>query len=464
MMNTEILQAHSVIPENLSRRNFLKFSALGAGAAFIPPSLLAEVTQGMPAVEALPYRVGEWLPSDQKFLEQWIGNHIKRVDTNPQPLLPAVQELKNLIEKDSEIYMLFHQMFEQVPKKSPYNRDPMGKPQVRDYHHMLDLINAIMMTAPEFNKTGLVGFPINAILDWPMGTQGGFAAFLNDKVNAQLKKILNEWAKFLSSEKSCYVLNTEHNGWFGSDAKKAMPGFEKEFKCDPNQPYYGFKSWDDFFTREFKEGRRPVASPDDDAVIVNACESAPYKIAHHVKKHDRFWIKSQPYSLAHMLAYDDFVDQFVDGTIYQAFLSATSYHRWHSPVSGKIAKAYVKDGSYYSETLPEGFDPAGPNESQGYITAVAAKAMIFIEADNPAIGLMCFMPVGMAEVSTCEITVKVGQRVKKGDQLGMFHFGGSTHCLIFRPLVKIEFDLHGQKPGLQSTNIPLNAKIATVRP
>lgn len=165
-----------------------------------------------------------------------------------------------------------------------------------------------------------------------------------------------------------------------------------------------------------------------------------------------------------MLANDDFVDQFVGGTIYQAFLSATSYHRWHSPVSGKIVKAYVKDGTYYSETLSEGFDPAGPNESQGYITEVATRGIIFIEADNPAIGLMCFMSVGMAEVSTCEITVSVGQHVNKGDQLGMFHFGGSTHCLIFRPQVKLEFDLHGQTPGLNSSNIKINSKIATVKP
>jgi phosphatidylserine decarboxylase len=55
-----------------------------------------------------------------------------------------------------------------------------------------------------------------------------------------------------------------------------------------------------------------------------------------------------------------------------------------------------------------------------------------------------------------------GQHVKKGDQLGMFHFGGSTHCLMFRPGVHLDFDFHGQTPGLTSTNIPVNAQIATV--
>jgi phosphatidylserine decarboxylase len=72
------------------------------------------------------------------------------------------------------------------------------------------------------------------------------------------------------------------------------------------------------------------------------------------------------------------------------------------------------------------------------------------------------MFVGMAEVSSNDITVREGQHVKKGDQLGMFHFGGSTHCLIFRPQVNLEFDLHGQSPGLESENIPVRDRIATV--
>ncbi len=39
-----------------------------------------------------------------------------------------------------------------------------------------------------------------------------------------------------------------------------------------------------------------------------------------------------------MLDNDPLVDKFVGGTIYQAFLSALSYHRWHAPVSGKSGK------------------------------------------------------------------------------------------------------------------------------
>ncbi len=409
------------------------------------------------------YNVGQWLPSDQLLFDQWLEKVVKGSESADIPLIGVIQEFKELIEKDPQLYMLFSQMFEQVPDNVLFDKDPIGNPQIKNYRQMLQVLNRIMTMAPEFNKTGLVGFPINAILDWPMGTPAGTSAFLNDKVNRQLKKILSQWAIFLGSAESRYVLSDDpEKGWFGRDAKAAMPHFAEDFICNPDAPYYGFSSWDHFFTREFREGRRPVASPDDDAVIANACESAPYRIVRKVKFTDQFWIKAQPYSLQHMMEMDPLAEQFVDGTVYQAFLSALSYHRWHSPVSGRIVKTRLIDGSYYAEALSEGFDPAGPNNSQGYITHVASRALIFIEADNPDIGLMAVLFVGMSEVSSNEITVFEGQHVKKGDQLGMFHFGGSTHCLIFRPGVNLDFDLHGQTPGLHSSNIPLRARIAQV--
>lgn len=131
-----------------------------------------------------------------------------------------------------------------------------------------------------------------------------------------------------------------------------------------------------------------------------------------------------------------------------------------------FSKAYVVSGSYYLENLYQSFlsnnpDTSAPDRSQGFLTAVATRALIFIEADNPAIGLMCVMPVGMAEVSSCDITVKPGEHVNKGDPLGMFHFGGSTHCLFFRPGVNLEFDLYGQTPGPQAEiNIRVDTAIA----
>lgn len=127
----------------------------------------------------------------------------------------------------------------------------------------------------------------------------------------------------------------------------------------PSAPNFGYKSWDDFFTRELQPDARPVASPDDNAVIANSCESRPYNLERHVKLRDRFFAKGQRYSLLDMLAHDSAAHDFVGGTVYQAFLSALSYHRWHAPVSGTVRKAWVQDGTYFSEPLFEGVGEPG---------------------------------------------------------------------------------------------------------
>lgn len=121
-------------------------------------------------------------------------------------------------------------------------------------------------------------------------------------------------------------------------------------------------------------------------------------------------------------------------------------------------------GTYFTKRQSEGFDPSDPVDSQSYITEVSSRVLIFIQADNPAIGLMCVVPIGWADVSTCDVTVETGQRVDKGAQLGMFHFGGSTHCLVFRPGVGLDFDFGGQTPGRNASTIPVNSKIAKVVP
>ena len=327
---------------------------------------------------------------------------------------------------------------------------------------MLALLDQIITEAPDFESNDLVGFPINAILDWPMGTAGGLTAFLNPVINAQFLKMFEVWATFLGSPASCYVLTTDANGWFGPAASAAMPNFVETYVCDPSQPFYGYTSWDNFFTRLFRDGVRPVTLPDNDSVINSACESAVYKIATNVQARDEFYLKGEPYSLYHMLNNHVLAPEFVGGTVYQAFLSALKYHRWHSPVNGVIHKIVHVPGTYYAEspymgfTNPDGPDPAAPNASQAFITSLAARALIFIKAANPAIGLMCFIAVGMAEVSTCQVTVREDDVVTKGQELGMFHFGGSTYCLVFRPGVNITFDVEVQ------ADVNLNAHIATV--
>jgi phosphatidylserine decarboxylase len=123
---------------------------------------------------------------------------------------------------------------------------------------------------------------------------------------------------------------------------------------------------------------RPVAFPDDHIVIVHACESTPYNVAYGVKARDKFGNKGQPYSVSDMLAHDELADQFVGGTVYQAHLHSLAYHRWHSPVTGRIVKAYLVEGTYFSESLFEAIDDPqgdpdldGEYNSQVYLAAIA---------------------------------------------------------------------------------------------
>ena len=445
-------------------------------------------------------RLGGWLPRDPRETERFIRRLKKHASKHPRPLIPPIAAFRQMVYSDPVLYGNVEAMFAEayrLKKRTPLDWEP--EPQT--FEDFLVLLNAIMSTAPEAYQTGrgkkqtdagLIGFPINALLDWPMATVFGYDVFSNALVNQQFKKILGYWSNFLVTKDSRYVLVEGDPAedvipWLSPKAQEEMvtvaiqarghgrnpihkgATFADIFNCKPHEKYYGFKSWDDFFTRTFCDGVRPISDKGDDNVIVNACESAPLGLERDVALSDSFWLKGQPYSLENMLNFDEYTPQFAGGTVYQAFLSALSFHRWHSPVSGTIKKAYVVNGTYYLESLEQGFfsksgpDDSAPNDSQAFITSVATRAVIFIEADNPKIGLMCIVPVGMAEVSSCEITVTVGQHVDKGDQLGMFHFGGSTHCLVFRPGVKLEFVKY-EKAGVNAKdNIRLNTKLAVVK-
>ncbi|KAF8992262.1 Phophatidylserine decarboxylase-domain-containing protein [Cyathus striatus] len=336
---------------------------------------------------------------------------------NP-PFHPIIQEFQQLIENNSEIREAVEGMFMAIPARPPYDTDPTGGPQIRNYITMLSAFSHNLTQAPAFygDESGL---PFDSILYWPRQTKCGQVFVSDGKINKVFKKMFDVWARFLTSRDSCHVLTTEEHGWFGPMVQSYAL-------------YYGFKSWDDFFTRRFRPGQRPVVCANDSAVINNACESTIYRIAYNVKERDMFWVKGSPYSLHHMLGGDPLAAQFAGGAVFQGYLSTTEYHRWHTI-----------PGTYFANSRSDGFlGDKGyiPGEiNQAYITAVATRMLIFIEADNAKIGLMCFMAIGMVEISTCEATIRVSQKVKKGQETGMFHFGGSSHCLIFREQTKISF-------------------------
>ncbi|KAE8388465.1 Phophatidylserine decarboxylase-domain-containing protein [Aspergillus alliaceus] len=408
--------------------------------------------------------------TDNDVRDEWLSDLLKEADQSPDNLQPVLREFQLLIESNPRIYMLFQSMFQQAHENAPVRN---RRHEVQDYQQMLRVLNHVITHAPPCIGK-LAGVPMLGAFRYALPTVSGYAAFIDPEVNSMLKKVLDVWGEFLSSSESVSVLTTSSTGWFGTEAIRKLTStanvggttyaFDELYICDPTAPHYGFPSWDAFFTRTFRENIRPVASPEDDTVIANACESRPFTLGRNVKARDNFWIKGQTYSLVDMLG-AGFPDSFIGGTIYQGYLDSFSYHRWHAPVSGKVVKTYTIDGTYLSTVGAMHRDDPHPNEGsqidyQVYLSAMATRAVILIQTDNPDIGLVGFLGIGMVEISTCEITVKEGEYVKKGDQIGMFHYGGSSHCVIFQKGVNVTgFPEIGRKE-----NVPVRGKLAVVTP
>lgn len=402
-------------------------------------------------------RLGGWLPSNERAMGDYrraLAEQARRRNSGA-PRAGVVHDLAQLVENDPVLRMAASRAIDEA-REAGYE---LGYANVDE---LMNVIDYLMTYAPPFSESSLVHCPLNAVLDWPMCMPSGYALFRDQAFNAQLKRVLNYWCGFLSGPYSRMHLNDGPDGWFSAEAVKKVK--IEEFLCDPDEPYWGFASWNSFFTRQFRPGARPVAEPENGKIIVSACEASPYAIRHGIRLHDRFWIKAQPYSLQEIFtdSQREIARRFEGGSVYQAFLSAFNYHRWHAPVSGTIDKAYLIDGTYYSDLEAEGEDPGGLNDSQGYATAVAARAVIVIDCDDKSVGTVACVFVGMAEVSSCVIEAMPGQHVSKGDELGFFQYGGSTYCLIFEPDVVDRFV--PQPPFDDKTQpVKVNAHLATAR-
>lgn len=382
--------------------------------------------------------MGAFLGSDEA-MAKFHAALRKRIDKEKRED-DIISQFRTLINTDPVVRMYITEMIKQIPPNPIYDDH-----RVKDIEDLLSLLNAVLRQAPEFNDTLLVGTPLSALIIWTMGTSAGFAAYRNEKINGMFKQILDRWSQFLDSRASLSVLNTGKNGWMCDAAREKLN--MNDYVYNPDAPHWGFRSWNDFFTRSLAPGARPMKKEDeiDPKVVVSACDSTIYNIAHHVKKHSEFWIKEQPYSLEDILGdLRQYAGKFEGGSVYQAFLNPFNYHRWHSPVDGIVKEAHIQEGLYFSQTDCMGEDPNDQDASEGYISQVQTRAIFIIETKE--IGLVAVVPIGMVEISTCILNDNMvrGASVKKGDELGHFQFGGSTHCLIFQKGIIGKFDKEDQ--------------------
>lgn len=402
-----------------------------------------------------PHNVGGWLPADASARHAFRKRILEQAQKAPPGLEnPAVYDFHRLILSVPTLRM---GLAEAISQADFAGHDP----GFSSLDEMIAMMQQIVVSAPQWNDTALVGAPLNALFDPLMNVAAGYAVFRDPRVNAALKTVLQSWCGFLSSSASTTYLNEDPpSGWFCPDALNQID--MDLFQCDPEKPHWGFASWNDYFIRLFKPGKRPVHDPGNVKSVVNACESAPYALRHDVQAEDTFWVKEQNYALRDMLGPGNqrAADYYVGGTVYQAFLSAHNYHRWNAPVIGTVVAAYTLDGTYYSDLEAEGYDPAGPNLSQGYLSSVAARAVVAIDTGDAQLGIVTCIFIGMAEISSNIVTVRVGDKLKKGDQLGYFQYGGSTHCLLFQKGAIKTWHLPDPPFDFNAKPLHLSAKLA----
>ena len=140
-----------------------------------------------------------------------------------------------------------------------------------------------------------------------------------------------------------------------------------------------------------------------------------------------------------------YADRFKGGIFTHSFLNTTDYHRWHSPVQGKIVESKVIQGQAYLDVNVDQIVVDG--EIVNHINALDGTGYQFVQTrgliiiDSP-IGLVACLPMGMAQVSSVVLTAEEGVTVRKGEELGYFQFGGSDFVMVFERTSNVQ--LYGQ--------------------
>ncbi len=352
-----------------------------------------------------------------------------------------IQELNGLLRRDPMVGMYALQMLEQVP--GPHR-------VVSDIPALLMALQLLSTRAPAFHAEPQRAnfFPASTLFVHMMMTPAGQVLFRMDAFNDCLRAILKSWCLHLDSPQSRNVLHTEDGGWLSAPSW-ACNHLDEYLIPDRTTLHWGFVSFNAFFNRQIKRECRPIAEPRNDRIIVSPNDGTLYKVAREVKSTDRFWVKSQPYSLKHMLAGDSLFRRFLGGTVYQSFLDGRNYHRFWSPIAGSVKKIVHIEGLMFSNAEAAGADLTAGTYSQGYMSCVNTRTLVFLESTNPAIGMVCLMAIGISEVSSISMSVRKGQRLEKGDEIGRFSYGGSSICLLFEPGVIRDFAIDVRDTGTE---------------
>ena len=159
------------------------------------------------------------------------------------------------------------------------------------------------------------------------------------------------------------------------ESAKDIPAFIEFHKLDTDEildPVNSFKTFNQFFyrcacpcftglhayllpsPRKLKPDARPVENSDDPNRLVSGADCRLMAFE-NVNEATRVWIKGREFSVARLLgqAYAESVDKYNGGALCVFRLAPQDYHRFHTPVDGKIGKMTYISGEYYTVNVSD---------------------------------------------------------------------------------------------------------------
>ena len=190
----------------------------------------------------------------------------------------------------------------------------------------------------------------------------------------------------------------------------------------------GWLTFNQFFAREVRPGARPIAAPHDDRVIV-APADAVFMGQWPIDADSTITAKGAKWRIDELLGDSPYADAFAGGTYTHSFLYIDDYHRYHVPVAGTVKEVRNISGRVYMDVS---------RNDEGALDVVDGDTYQFnqerglIVIDSPEAGLVAVLPIGMSFVSSVNLSARVGDELRKGDEFGYFLFGGSDIVTVFQ--------------------------------
>jgi phosphatidylserine decarboxylase len=337
---------------------------------------------------------------------------------------PSVQALAEYVRRPENEFLRIYigSMLDEANRKISINIKTPA-----DFFQQLD--NALH-SYPRYDSNFMAALPFYTVLQPFMENFYGYYFFTNEAVRPYFANILKAYHANLQAPDSLVYLNDSYGNWLSADACQYLS--MDEYVYSPARPHGGFKSWNEFFIRKFKDfdASRPLQPDPTGKQVISPVDGQVWMISKQVQREAAFEIKGEQYYLTDLLAEQadsPLLQPFVNGLAVQIVLMPFNYHRWHSPVTGKIKKVHTVSGYFFAPPAPDQDYAA----SFPFLSHVNTRTIVFIEPKNPAIGQIAVVFVGLTEVSSCTATVKAGDSVTRGDEIGHFAFGGSTCCILF---------------------------------